>query len=234
MKLFSRNKDVILAENIFSTLGVGRSLTSKEQHAVTKAISNCTSRQDILNVVIDLCSPANTPRKRYLKAMALSWSKAEYRPQAITAITEYLSNGLYEGAFKGIIKGEIYGFHPDARNAHIASMYTALGKAYEGEYLFDEALNSYNSALNLEPFYPFSYYNVANIYKKMNRLDLARNTYETAKQSPFYSPYVSTDMFGQKNTDKTFQTVIDRNLCEINDLIKNGYVYRPRNKKPKR
>lgn len=227
----SLSDDIELAHNLFRSLGVGYSFTPSEQRKIDKITKSCSSRQDVLNEVIRLCGEPNTPRQRYLLAKAYSWSTAAYRSKAIYYIKLYLNNPLYEDDYIQLTPWMSSGHKVSPKNHHLTYMYSDLGKAYEGEYDFENAYPAYYKCLELTPYYEFIYCRIAGILVKQNRLVDAKKFLKDAMKSKYYSPSRYKNVLGNLVVDDSFKTVIDSQFIEIQDKIDRGYIYRPRKKK---
>lgn len=228
------NSNIDLAERLFATLSVSTgSVTGAEKRQVEAILKQCTTRQDVLNKVIELCGEPVSPRHRYLIAKAYAWSKVEYRKQAILHIEQYLNNPLYEDAYKK----HHHSFATkqfnlsEEKNIHLSEMYYDLGKAYEGEYEFDRALDCYKKEQELTPFWSAPYCHICSILVKQNKLDEAMLILVAAKKSPYYKPIKYKTLLGDSYTEDTFKKVIDNQIDELQVKIDKGYVYKPRKSK---
>ena len=71
----------IIAKLLFSRLQLSSSIETDayqiENDIAESIYESANSRQEILDKVIELLDPDDTPDKRYLKAKALSWSGVE-------------------------------------------------------------------------------------------------------------------------------------------------------------
>lgn len=72
-----------------------------------------------------------------------------------------------------------------------ARLYNNLGMAYEERGWTEEALEAYESALGLADWYPQTYHNMANLYRRMGDVQLAEKHYEKAIEidPSFYFAY---------------------------------------------
>ncbi|WP_446715248.1 tetratricopeptide repeat protein [Caloramator sp. Dgby_cultured_2] len=61
-------------------------------------------------------------------------------------------------------------------------VYSDLGKCYEGEYDFDNALRCYKLANKMDPAMPSGYIRIAQIYTKLGQIDEAIKLLEQAKK----------------------------------------------------
>lgn len=220
-----------LAESIFKYVFEDRYVSDSVKQNVNAAISNCTTRQEKLDVIVQLCSPATTSQRRYLQAIALAWSNKERRLDAITALRSYLLGDLYPEAYINIKHSKVLGEYPNEKDIHISTMYTYLGGILEKEYKFQEALDAYEKALKATPYRSTAYSNVAGILIKMNQKENALQIVERAKASEYYTVYHYIDILGRECTDREFVRSIDSLEKRIKEKIQNGYVYKPRPRK---
>lgn len=200
-----------IAYLIFSTMGVGKPLNIYEKIVVKVFTYKCKSRQDVLNLVIKLSAGVDTPKQRYIVAMAYSWSNKEYRDKAIYFLNLYLNNGLYN------IKTE------EQRLLHLSQIYRELATKYEQTYQFENALKCYKLSNDYHTKYCNEYnnnfeilrINEANILVKMNNIDEAIKLLNNNKK---------------KLRDKSNLTLIDEKIQELNNKKNKGYIYKPKKK----
>jgi len=198
-----------------------------------KVLKECTTRQAVLDKVIELCGEPETPRQRYISAMAYMRSKSEQRDNAIRCLELYLANQPYEEACKNA--RHIWGskeFTPDEeKKIHLAEMYAHLGKAYEGKYAFNQALPCYSKEIELTPFYPGPYCRASSIHIKKNQLTAAMNILLHAQKTRYYKPITFKTSAGDTVTEDTFKNVIDNHILDLEKKIEKGYVYTIKKKK---
>jgi len=231
-----KSNNIDLAEKLFATLFISTgSMSEKGKRQIAIILKQCPTQQDIINKVIELCGEPITSRQRYLYAKAYALSKVEYRKLAIKYLELYLNNPLYEDAFKNYHHslGDKQFSLAEERNIHLSEMYYCLGKAYDGEYGFDKALDYYQKEQSLIPFYPAPYCHICSILIKQNKLSEAMGTYLVAKKSPHYKPFKHKNMLGKLYTEDTFKKVIDNHIIELQEKIDKGYVYKSRKSKEK-
>lgn len=223
---------VDFAERLFGTLTVGGLVLDidKDMKAV---LDCCHKQQDLLNYIIDLLDGIDTPKARYYRAKAYIYSTAEYRPLAIKAIKDYLSHELFDGPYLYTRHSTKYGKNfsaDDERNIHLSEMYRDLGKAYEGEYLFDDAFMAYITERNFTPYWCNPYLHISRLLVKQNRLQDALNILTDARTSKYYVPtkYIYE---GRVYTDYDFLRGIDTEIQSVRDKIAAGYVYRKKGKR---
>lgn len=210
-------------------------LSTGEVHdkKLIKILQKCPTRQAVLDKVIELCGPPETPRQKYISAIAYIRSKSEHRDNAIRAIELYLAGEPYEGAFKNSI--HTWGskqFTPEEElKIHLAQMYANLGKAYEGKYAYNQALPCYSKEIELTPFYPGPYCRSSSIHIKKNQLTAAMNVLQHAKKTRYYKPITYKTIDGDTVTEDTFKKVIDNHILALEKKIEKGYVYTIKKKK---
>ncbi len=232
---------VDLALYLLSTLSIGSITPEKYKQTVENELRLCDvnntgfpDRQTLLLRIIELAGNPDTPKQRYLLAKAYSWSHAEYRPQAIKYLNLYLNSDPYCGAYENVYIPEDKN-NPSSwvspKNQHLSEMYSALGDAYLGEYMNQEALYAYQKANEYAPSFVGTYYAMANAYTHMNELEHALDVFENAKNSPYYLTRNWYDKISGQNREITFWKSIDAGEKEIREKIERGYVYRPRKTK---
>ncbi len=235
-----QNDPVEIAYYLFSTLSVGKETPPQYSEIIRRELELCDKnntgypdKQTLLNRVIELVGPPDTQKQRYLLAMAYSWSHAEFRAKAIEYITLYLQNELFEDAYNNIIIPEDPA-NPASwvspKNQHLSEMYLALGNAYLGENLNQEALSSFQMANEYAPSNSSTYYAMAKAYTHMNDLRGALSVFQSAKQSKYYVSRRWYDRVSGKYRDIVFWKSIDAGEKEILEKIQKGYIYRPRKK----
>ena len=226
-----RNANIELAEALLSaqTLPAGE----KGSRQIEKILKQCSTRQAILEKVIELCGEPATPRQRYICAVAYTRGKADYRDKAIQALESYLANSPCEEAYKNAhhIWGNKSLSADDERKIHLADMYAHLGKAYEDSHAFSQALASYNKELELTPFDAAAYCRISSAHVKKNQMTSAMNILLSARKSHYYKPIKYKTASGDTVTDDTFKKVIDNHIIDLEKKIENGYVYIPKKRK---
>lgn len=109
-----------LAEVLMFDYGPGGELSEADYEMCKKISSECNNdRSEILKVIVELCGNVDTPKMRYIRALAWSYNRVEYSEQRIAAINDYLSKSLYTPAYSN------YG-----KKTHIATMLQYLADAY--------------------------------------------------------------------------------------------------------
>lgn len=234
LDIFKTNIDNIeLAEELFNTLSVGGSTSQKYERAIKKIENECKDgsdypdRQKILLKVIELAESPDTPKQRYLIAIAYAWSRANYRDKAITYLELYLNNEIWDEICKRYSSD---GNYEEGKQKHLIEMYNFLAKAYISEYDFDKGLEISEKMINIYPQNPMGYFNKTEVLTKKNELQKCREWLLEVKKSPYYKIYKYKDALDREYKDDWFYTSINKLLAETEEKIKKGYVYRPRKK----
>ncbi len=214
-------EDPDLALDVFNTLSVGFSMGHKEQKKVDKILNLCHSRQDILNRVIEICGVPNTPKQRYIYAMAYGWSNKEYRKKAIYYIKFYLNNELYEDIYLHHFRN-INSTIEERKQEHIYDMQSMLIDLYIKEYDFNNALLLTEKNISLIPTLPLAYRKKAEILVKTNQIDEAIIFLKEFKKSKYYCKY-------KDYSPSTWMIdTIDELLNDCISKKQNNYIYKPR------
>ncbi len=216
-KLFSskNESDVDIALQLFESQGVGETVGAK-----AKAILNtCKNRQEVLFKAIELCGPNPSDAKSlYIVSHCYVWLGAKYRVQAIKYLEEYISLGAsWSGTPRDIIN--MGGYFVNQLSSNKASVYHYLGKAYEGEYMFEKAENAYKEAETLCPEFATYSVCVANTFVKRNDLKKALDYLQNKKQTSYY-----------KNNIDDYKMLLNNALDDVKSKIEKGYVYKPKGK----
>ena len=191
-----------------TALGFDFSSLSPEAQRIILELGN--DRIKLLEKAIELCFDNQSPEAYLIIGTSYFFLGAKYRKQAI----HYLKKYLYEPSWTPCL--ESY------RNNYIASVWTNLGKSYEGEYLWNESIDAYNHARLLTPHYPSAYVKIANIMRKKNQLNLAIEFLDAVKRTEYYTHPLEYSHF---------DTVINSCYTDLRKKLDNGYVYKTRSKK---
>lgn len=220
-----------LAEQLFSTQILGENINKKYLPLIKKILKECTpkgdtypERQQVLLKVIELIGEPKTSQERFIVAKSYAWSRANFRPQAIKYLSLYLNNPLYEmeiNKFSGIS-------HDEALKNHLTEMYGYLGKAYIGEYNFDEALKIYEYLINQFPNDPLAYMGKCEVLIKQNKLLDCHQWLVNCQKLPYYK---FNKNYAETDTENWFYFTINRLLKDVNEKINKNYKYSPRKTK---
>lgn len=227
-----------IANNLFLSLSVGINFSAQNDDFKKLNINILNENgypefRPTLFAIVDLCKPADTPKKRELLAKAYSWLGAKYREDAIKALRNFIKLDL------NIDKREPYPLFVNGENVTIMErdaqicMLTLweLSDSYEREYLFSLALDVLNLAWKLFPYTDITIAKKCKIYKKMNNLDAAISLIEKELKEPWTQPYFRSNHFGEIHYDDSNQRCLLVNLKEYQKLKERGYIYKPRPRK---
>ena len=207
MGLLEGFKDIVNKDTAFS-------LYSMFKDDPKKMIKKYKTKEALLLEVIRL---TGTPKKRrdyYIIAHSYVDLGAKYRPQAIIALTQYLKKGGYwSGTPNDTI--DMGDYKADQRKECIAAEWECLGKAYEGEYIFDEAMRCYREAMQLTPYSETPVMYIADLYVKMNDINSGLAFLTEIKKSRY----------------KNMKQAAVGKYKELKAKKASGYVYKPRSRK---
>lgn len=201
--------NVNLAEQIMFSLSLGGSVEPALQPYIDNIHREYGSQRFIAAKASSLLPEPTTSREYSVKSWACEWAGAEYRKETIKWTLKWLETGCKHSH-------DDTAYYPGCSPAQsrIITAYDRLAKAYEGEYMFDEALAAYQKAWEIRPNASHYINMIARLYTKMNRLDdaisLLKNT-----------PLIEGEL-------KTARNAL---LKELKEKKAKGYVYRPRKKK---
>lgn len=114
---------------------------------------------------------------------------------------------------------------------------TALANAYEGDYIFDKAIETYNLLLSKYPKSSSSKVKISRIMVKQNNIDGAISYLEAAYEEIKNNPYYYEDPL--TNTIKFDASYLSDLRCfpiyitELKEKKARGYIYKPRRRKLK-
>lgn len=178
---------------------------------VLQILEECNhDRMSILKKEVDLCQGVDTAMAYCILSNAYVFMGAAYRREAILYLKKYLSNPDWIPCLE------------KDRLRYLASRWNYLGKAYEGERQFNEAIYAFDQQRYLEPNMPAAYVSIAQTMLKMRQLPLAIEFLRSTKNTKYYRE----PLFGS-----CFKTTIDSKLADFEEKLKRGYVYRPRKNK---
>lgn len=167
--------------------------------------------------IVDIIGDYDTPGAWYCMAIAYQLQGAKFRLEQIKYSRKLLDSGqpLEESA--------------------VVYIHNLLADAYEGEYMFEEAIEVYNQLLSKHKDYNPARIKIARLLVKQNRIDEAikylEKIYKKLKNNPVYY----TDPFsGKKKLDAIYKSdllVLSSHIKEFKEKKERGYVYRPRKRK---
>jgi tetratricopeptide (TPR) repeat protein len=204
----------------------------KHNKEINRLLAQCPTRQSVLDKVIELCGMPETPRQKYLRAIAYTLSKDDNREKAVQALELYLSGEPFEGAYRNVhhYRGNKAFTLEEEKKTHLGEMYSCLGKVYETQQSFKPAIFNYTKALELTPFDPRSYCRISAVQTKKNQTTAALNILKNAQKSPYYKPVKCKSESGDTIIDDSFKKVIDNHILDLEKKIEKGYVYTPKKK----
>lgn len=191
--------------------GLNRSSAAKPdlQSYVDQIHRECGSQGKIAARAAEIVGEPTTSRGYSIKSWACEWAGASYRPETIKWTLKWIETGCEHS-------------HDDTsanlgctpQQSRLAAGHERLAKAYEGEYMFEEALSAYQKAWEIRPNACHYINMIARVYTKMNRLD---DAISLLKDTPLIE-------------GETKRMRIEH-LKELQEKKAKGYVYRPRKKK---
>ena len=239
-------KNIELAYELFSTLGIGGYIEPQNVPIIEKILNDCAvdgadypDREKVLLKVIELASDNINSDSLYIISKAYSWAKVKYNKEAIRYLNLYLESGVSNYAISKTVG--INNPESSRKYMHLADIYMALGEKYIIDYDYENALKSFNMMLENDELSraPYGrqlpYLKIADTYRRMNRLDASIRTLEKAK----YPENVfdkADDIFTYdiEKERKDFYEIIEKFLQDYKDKKERGYIYRPRNNKGKK
>lgn len=139
------------------------------------------NRFDYYLYIAKLCGRPTTARARYVIAMAYCWNSVVYCQETIKYLELYLSKPLYE---EKCVSNGIYS-KEERIDLHLTEMYNYLGNAYRSNKDYDNAIRSYEKAIQYSPNVISSYLRLAETYSWKKDLQSAIKVLESAKSSKY-------------------------------------------------
>lgn len=205
----SESGRLAISKSIIDSTLLGAS-DGRYQKYIKSLVNNKQKGQEI----ISLLSKNDTQAAHYYKARAYQLLGAKFRQDQIDSC-----NTLIKSNFDLDEHESIY-------------ILNLLAEAYEGEYLFDEAINTYEKLLKKHKGYSPAQVKIAYIMVKQNRLDDAIAYLKTILKELKSKPYYYTDPLTKKKTVhynyKKDLTLFAAHIKELEEKKEKGYVYKPR------
>lgn len=203
------HNDLDLAEQIMNSLKLGGEVSQSYKKEVTEITLRLVKQGAIAAHAASLCGEPTTPKGYYIKAMACSWAGASYRPEVIKWATKWIESGCF---YPEINSFSYLGCTPS--QSRFTAAYEMLGQAYEGEYMFDEAIAAYKKAWDYRPngFHLLNF--ISRVLTKKNQIDEA---IKLLQETPL--------MEGETKSMRS------SHIKELKEKKAKGYVYRPRKRK---
>lgn len=223
-----RKENVELGYRLFLSMSLG-SLSPDDKYAakvsrIKKELNN--ERIPIFIRAAELIGEPTTAKELYTVAHAYLSAGASVRDKAILYMEQYITAGAcWEETPSGIQNDR--GIRRDLRNTAISYEHISLGKLYEAEYRFDDAMEQYQIANQLCPYDAAGIVNMSSIYCKRGDYEGGIQMFTSVLKSKYYRVYIH---HGEKNCD--FVEIVDRAYNDLLEKQQTGYVYRPRKKKP--
>lgn len=182
-------------------------------------------RSSLMIRAAELVGEPVTPKELYTVSHAYLDAGASFRDKAIEYLEKYISAGAcWEGTPTGTQNDT--GVKRDLRNTAIADVHFSLGKLYEAEYRFDDAMEQYRISAEICPYDADGIVGMSGIYIKKGDYDGGIRMFKDVLKSKYYRVYIYR---GIENTD--FVSSIDRAYNNLLEKQQMGYVYHPRKKK---
>lgn len=204
-------REIWVAMQLHSTFAIFPPDPNSYDPMTKQILEQCNNeRKSILLAEVELCKPFENSISYCVIANAYYFLGAAYRQETIEYMSKYLENPEW------IPHKEYF---EDDRARYLSGRWGILGQAYEGEYMFEEALQAYQSEKEVAPECPTAYVHIATVLSKMHRLDEAIDFLKKAQNSRYYK---------EPGFGTNFDTVIDNYLIKFEARKARGYVYKPR------
>lgn len=204
-------REIWVAMQLHSTFAIFPPDPASYDPMTKQILERCNNeRKNILLAEVELCKPFETSMSYCVIANAYYFLGAAYRQETIEYMSKYLENPEW------IPHKEYF---EDDRARYLSGRWGILGQAYEGEYMFEEALQAYQLEKEVAPEYPAAYVHIATVLSKMHRLDEAIDFLKKAQNLRYYK---------EPGFGTNFDRVIDNFLTEFETKKARGYVYKPR------
>ena len=202
-----------------------------------------SARIYLLTVAGDKISSYATGYALYQKVTCYHYAGATCRKKLIPNLERYLAeadwSGLPNGEVQhgGTLKIDRNRDDPDGGvmlsqiDLNVSSLYDVLAKAYEGEYMFEQAIDAYKKGNEICPHEHFGITGQVGALVKMGRFDEAISLLKAAQKSQHYKPIVTRSAFSYEIwVDDNYKHQIDLALQDVLEKQARGYVYRlPKN-----
>ncbi len=166
--------------------------------------------------IAEILKDIDTPEAWYCMAIAYQLQGAKFRPEQIKYSRKLLDCGC------------------NLEKQDMVYIYNLLADAYEGEYMFEEAINTHELLLSKQVDYSPARIKIARLMVKQHRIDEAIKMLKEEHKQLKNKPVYCTDLFtGKKKLDpihKTDLLALSWHIKEMTAKKKRGYVYRPRKK----
>jgi len=206
-----------IAYYAFETFGIGGSVPKQYQRDVEALLARHEARIDQLREIAESCGSDKSPKALYVKSYAYAWAGATCRVEAIHALNEYLQGEMYSDVQNDFFESEGLLFR--AQDGLRADALIYLGKAYEGEQEFENAIHAFSNALKLHPtLYGISIM-ISNAYYRMDCFEKALSILEEARENPLLKPRSWKSMYGGEFITEDETVVFDLAIDELKAKI---------------
>lgn len=223
-----RNKQKQIGYNLFFYMTGGEvdnRFTSKVS-SIKRELNN--ERIPIFIRAAEMVGEPENAKELYIVSHAYLNAGASVRDKAIHYMKQFVDQGAaWENTPSG--KQNIFGYTRDLHNTSVANEHFQLGKLYEAELDFDDAILQYRACYELCPYDAAGIAAIVGVYIKQGDYAKGRELLDKTVKSKYYRSYFKN---GCENRD--FIEIIDRAYNDLLDKEHRGYKYRPRTKKEKR
>lgn len=209
--------NTLIAYYMFTQESLGMPLPTGQMGEIVKAErASLPDRIPRLAYIASLCEGDSTPLALYTRSYAYVWAGARYRKQAIDALTEYIAcNEIPDELPDGTIG--VGTKRVPQRIMHMAWNHMELAQVYEGEHMFENAYESYCTALKICPSLSPAAIKRSEVLVKLGRMDDAIRELKEYSESKEY--------------DEQFASGILSHIKKLEEKKKKGYAYKPRKTK---
>lgn len=205
---------LILFQSLF--LGGNKKIDKTYEPYVKDFLKKHTERIDQLHAIAELCVPYETNKQLYVACNAYIWVGATGRKKLIELLPIYIEKGAqWSGSYGGYVEHQ-FKYRVKRQVLELADYYRYLGKAYEGEYMLDDAANAYQKSVDTLQGCAASV-DLAGVLTKLGRFDEAIAALEAYKASKYYDPETAAH--------------VSKKMEDIKKKQARGYVYKPRPQK---
>lgn len=194
-------------------------LSTEESPKYKLFISSLQGNKQKGACIVDILCNYEAPEAWYCIAIAHQLQGAKFRPEQIKYSKKLLDSGY------------------PLEKEDAVYIYNLLADAYEGEYMFEEAIEMRKKLLSAHEDYTPAHIVIARLMVKQNRIDDAikylEDVYEDIKRNPYYRfDYLLEKRVLHYNYVGDMKA-LPIHIKELKDKKERGYVYRPRKKKTK-
>lgn len=203
------NEGVEVALAVMEELSLGGFADPKYKAKAQEIIKKYKSQGKIAAAAAELCGEPTDSRALYIKSWAYSWAGAAHRKDTIKWTLKWLDTGCAHSD-----DDTSYYSNCTPLQSRFVKAYERLADAYEGEYLFEEAINARKKSLQIDQTRIHNYIGISGLLTKLNRIDDGISVLKSAQI-----------------TDVSDIRLIRCHIAELEEKKARGYVYKPRKKK---